>query len=132
MEHNIEYRIRPVLNSGELNGLFSRVWDDHVTTDLSGILELALTRVCAYNDELLVGFVNVAWDGGEHAFLLDTAVDREFRHRAIGTKLVKLAIDDTRKRGIKWLHVDFEPHLGSFYRSCGFRDTAAGLIRLNG
>ena len=29
-----------------------------------------------------------------------------------------------------WLHVDFEPHLEGFYRACGFRPTAAGLIDL--
>ncbi|NTE47960.1 GNAT family N-acetyltransferase, partial [Rhizobium pusense] len=28
------------------------------------------------------------------------------------------------------LHVDFETHLTSFYRSCGFRPTEAGLIEL--
>jgi hypothetical protein len=28
------------------------------------------------------------------------------------------------------LHVDFEPHLTSFYRNCGFRQTAAGLMKL--
>jgi hypothetical protein len=26
--------------------------------------------------------------------------------------------------------VDYEPHLNSFYRGCGFRPTAAGLIHL--
>jgi hypothetical protein len=28
------------------------------------------------------------------------------------------------------LHVDYEPHLDGFYRGCGFRPTAAGLLRL--
>ena len=34
------------------------------------------------------------------------------------------------KTGAEWLHVDFEPHLTGFYRSCGFRLTKAGLIKL--
>jgi hypothetical protein len=32
--------------------------------------------------------------------------------------------------GVKWMHVDFEPQLQGFYEGCGFRSTAAGLIRL--
>jgi len=35
-----------------------------------------------------------------------------------------------RDRGAAWLHVDYEPQLESFYSGCGFRPTAAGLIRL--
>jgi hypothetical protein len=29
-----------------------------------------------------------------------------------------------------WVHVDYEPHLDEFYRGCGFRPTAAGVLRL--
>jgi ribosomal protein S18 acetylase RimI-like enzyme len=128
---SIEYRVRPQLTSEELNRLFSQVWDDHDVTDLSNVLAHSLTYICAYDADELVGYVNVAWDGGEHAFLLDTAVHRDRRHRGVGTKLVEHAVADTRSRGLKWLHVDFEPHLEGFYRDLGFRDTAAGLIRLN-
>jgi hypothetical protein len=35
----------------------------------------ALTWVGAFDDGRLIGFVQVCWDGGAHAFLLDTAVD---------------------------------------------------------
>ncbi|HEV7701668.1 MAG TPA: GNAT family N-acetyltransferase [Pyrinomonadaceae bacterium] len=128
---SIEYRVRPELTSDELNGLFTHVWDDHELTDLSDVLAHSLTYVCAYREGELVGYVNVAWDGGEHAFPLDIAVHRDMRHNGIGTKLVEHAVEDTRARGLKWLHVDFEPHLEGFYRDRGFRDTAAGLIRLN-
>jgi hypothetical protein len=27
-----------------------------------------------FGDRALIGFVNVAWDGGDHAFLIDTKV----------------------------------------------------------
>ncbi|MBA3769427.1 MAG: GNAT family N-acetyltransferase [Blastocatellia bacterium] len=126
----MEYRVRHLLTSEELNALFTNVWNEHKEANLGGVIERSLTYVCAYEGEKLVGYVNVAWDGGEHAFLLDTAVDRMFRHKGIGTELVRQAIDDVRSRGLKWLHVDYEPHLEKFYRGIGFRHTAAGLIRL--
>jgi GNAT superfamily N-acetyltransferase len=127
----IEYRVRRPLTSDELNGLFTRVWDDHKPADLTRLIDHSLTYVCAYDGGKLIGYVNVAWDGGEHAFLLDTAVDKQFRHQGVGTQLVKRAVEEARICGMKWMHVDFEPHLTSFYRDCGFRHSEAGLIRLN-
>jgi ribosomal protein S18 acetylase RimI-like enzyme len=80
----------------------------------------------------LVGFVHAIWDGGAHAFLLDTAVAPDHQRRRIGTELVTALIADLRELGLEWLHVDYEPHLDSFYHdTCGFRTTAAGLVRLN-
>ena len=59
----------------------------------------------------LVGYVNVAWDGGQHAFLLDTSVHPDFQRRGVATALVRLVTDAARARGAAWLHVDYEPHL---------------------
>ncbi|NKY44631.1 GNAT family N-acetyltransferase [Nocardia cerradoensis] len=88
--------------------------------------------VGAFAGERLVGFVHAVWDGGNHAFLLDTAVAPDLRRQRIGSALVQTLADDLRELGIEWLHVDFEPHLHSFYRdACGFRATDAGLLRLN-
>jgi ribosomal protein S18 acetylase RimI-like enzyme len=79
----------------------------------------------------LVGFVNVAWDGGEHAFLLDTRVATEHQRQGIATTLVSHAARQARAAGCEWLHVDFEEHLAPFYfDACGFRPTLAGLINL--
>jgi threonine dehydrogenase-like Zn-dependent dehydrogenase len=78
----------------------------------------------------LVGFVNVATDGGAHAFLLDTTVHRDWQRRGIGRRVVTAAITEARTSGMTWLHVDYEPHLDNFYRGCGFRSTDAGLLHL--
>ena len=78
-----------------------------------------------------VGFVNVAWDGGVHAFILDTVTSGSAQRQGIGTALVKVAADHARKAGCEWLHVDFEDHLRGFYfEACGFVPTNAGLIAL--
>src|ERR687885_305950 len=41
----------------------------------------------------LVGFVNVAWDGGDHAFLLDTKTRGTLQRRGIGRRVVRLAVE---------------------------------------
>ncbi|MCP2266040.1 GNAT family N-acetyltransferase [Promicromonospora thailandica] len=82
-------------------------------------------------DDLLVGFVNVAWDGGGHAFLIDTKTRPSHQRRGIGAAVVRRAVEGARAAGCEWLFVDFEPHLEAFYlEACGFRPTAAGLIHL--
>lgn len=91
----------------------------------------SLGWVCMRSAGALAGFVNVAWDGGVHAFLLDTMVTAELRCKGCGTRLVAEAIQGSRARECEWLHVDFEPALGALYfGACGFRRTDAGLIAL--
>jgi len=91
----------------------------------------SLGWVCAWHGAELVGFVNVVWDGGAHAFILDTVTAQAARHRGIGTGLVGEAARQARAAGCAWLHVDFEDHLAGFYfRACGFTPTQAGLIAL--
>ncbi|SNT44754.1 Acetyltransferase (GNAT) family protein [Asanoa hainanensis] len=92
----------------------------------------SLGWVCARLDGALVGFVNVVWDGGAHAFVLDTVVAERAQRQGVGARLVRLATDEARAAGAAWLHVDFEPHLRGFYLdACGFSPTDAGLIALN-
>lgn len=96
----------------------------------------SLGWVCARRSEgggALVGFVNVAWDGAAHAFVLDTVVGDAARHQGVGVGLIVEAERRSRAAGCAWLHVDFEDGLAPFYfEACGFRPTPAGLIKLRG
>jgi ribosomal protein S18 acetylase RimI-like enzyme len=131
LDSPISYRISPVVANDALNALFAAAWPDHVGSDFAPVLSRSLAYVCAYQQDRLIGFVNLAWDGGIHAFLLDTTVHPAFQRRGIGRELVLRAAQAASARGMEWLHVDYEPHLESFYSSCGFRHTEAGLLRLS-
>lgn len=131
MEAEIDYRWRAELSDAELaeltvshGGRPEPGWWDRVRGH-------SLGWTSAHRDGRLVGFANVAWDGGDHAFLLDPKVRPEYQRRGIATELVRRAADGARAAGCEWLHVDFEPHLRPFYfDACGFRPTDAGLLRL--
>ncbi|MGO7588592.1 GNAT family N-acetyltransferase [Rhizobium leguminosarum] len=125
-----ELRIDPFPSAAEFNTLWSAAWGAPAPRDFTAILSRSLAHICAYHDNQLVGFVNVAWDGGIHAFILDTSVHPDMRRQGIATRLVREATRVARERGAEWLHVDFEPHLAGFYRACGFASTEAGLIKL--
>jgi GNAT superfamily N-acetyltransferase len=119
------------LEPGELDALFAVSWPSHVSRDFGPVLAHSLVYLTARVGGRLVGFANVATDGGEHAFLLDPTVTPELRRRGIGRALVSRAIAESRARGARWLHVDYAVELEPFYRSAGFRATAAGLVRLD-
>ena len=125
----IELIVDPFPAAAQLDGLRRRAWGGGVAS-YGRELEHSLVHVGAMEGAKLVGFVNVAWDGGQHGFLLDTCVDPDHQRQGLATRLVKRAADMARQRGATWLHVDFEPHLEGFYRQCGFGPAMAGLMRL--
>lgn len=97
----------------------------------SQVNRYSLGWVCARRSGKLIGFVNVAWDGGVHAFVLDTMVSPAFQRQGIAKALIEEAIERAKQTGCEWLHVDFDLHLRPFYfNACGFTSTDAGLIPL--
>jgi GNAT superfamily N-acetyltransferase len=131
----VSYEWRGAFSNEEVNVLHAQTFEHRlIDIDWSGQLErYGLGWVCARRaeDGALVGFVKVIWDGDVHAFLLDTMTAASAQHQGIGTELVATAMREAREAGCEWLHVDFEPHLATFYfEACGFRPTDAGLIQL--
>jgi ribosomal protein S18 acetylase RimI-like enzyme len=126
----IRFLVDPFPSDDALRSLWLKVWERSGPGSFQSILSRSLAHVGAYDAQTLVGFVNVAWDGGIHAFIIDTSVDPDFRRQGIATKMLKQAEEAARVRGADWLHVDYEAHLASLYESCGFRPTQAGLIAL--
>ncbi len=127
---NISYLENSAIDDAQPNTLFASAWADYTWRDFGRVLEHSLAYICAFDGARLVGFVNVAWDGGSHAFLLDPTVQREYWRRGIGLELVRHAGATAARRGAEWLHVDYVPELERFYEKAGFRPTAAGLRKL--
>jgi len=128
-----EYEWRGEFANAAVNVLHAEGFD-HSYLDIdwhAQVHEHSLGWVCARDGDRLAGFVNVAWDGGVHAFILDTMVAVRDRHHGIGAGLIGSAVRYARAAGCEWLHVDFEDHLAAFYfQVCGFTPTKAGLIAL--
>jgi GNAT superfamily N-acetyltransferase len=124
---------RAAFENDELNALHAEAFDHALLTEdwWGQVNRHSLGWVCLRRAGRLIGFVNVAWDGGVHAFLLDTMVAHDERRRGHAARMVMLAAGKAKESGCEWLHVDFEPHLQQFYiGTCGFRPTDAGLIAL--
>lgn len=120
----------PEFEAEAFEALWRAAWGSDPGDYRLHVLPRSLCWVGAFDGSRPVGFVNVAWDGGAHAFLLDTLVHPDFQRQGIASRVVRRATELAKLRGAEWLHVDFEPHLESFYAVCGFRPSKAGLIRL--
>lgn len=106
-------------------------WWDRCRPHSLGWVTARLAASGHQDDGALIGFVNVAWDGTDHAFLINTKCAGRYQRRGIATALVAQAVRQARAAGCEWIHVDFEDYLAPFYfAACGFRPTAAGLIHL--
>jgi GNAT superfamily N-acetyltransferase len=132
----LEFTWRGDFSSLELNALHAeafetRVYDESEWNWLDQLERHSLGWVVARDGETLVGFVNVPWDGLDHAWIQDTMVAASARHRGIGKELIAVAAREAREAGCEWLHVDFDDDLREFYfDACGFTPTNAGLIQL--
>jgi GNAT superfamily N-acetyltransferase len=130
---DVVYEWRGAFDNVEVNALHAEAFGHRVLDDdwHRQVDEHSVGWVSARRGGRLVGFVNVAWDGGVHAFILDTIVAADARHEGIGKALVEAAVIGAKQAGCEWLHVDFDDHLRPFYfDACGFEPTNAGLIRL--
>jgi len=131
----VELKVKFPVDDAALSALHQRAFSpDCPNTDAaarpwaSRLERHSLTWVGAFSAGRLVGFVHAVWDGGTHAFILDTAVHPDFRRLGIGRDLVRTVTAEAFNAGCDWVHVDYEPELASFYQdACGFRPTPAGL-----
>lgn len=92
----VAIRVDPRPDAAAFGALWQAAWDAPWTGDLDAIWSRSLVHLGAYDGGRLVGYLNLAWDGGAHGFLLDTTVHPQFRRRGIATRLVRRRL---RKRG---------------------------------
>jgi ribosomal protein S18 acetylase RimI-like enzyme len=131
----VELKVKFPVDDAALSALHQQAFSpDRPDTDAaarpwaSRLERHSLTWVGAFSADRLVGFVHAVWDGGTHAFILDTAVHPDFQRLGIGQDLVRTVTTEAFKAGCDWVHVDYEPELAGFYENaCGFRPTPAGL-----
>jgi GNAT superfamily N-acetyltransferase len=129
----VDYAWRGGFTNEEVNVLHAQGFRHRVLDDdwIAQVERHSLGWVTARDGDALVGFVNVAWDGAIHGFILDTLVAASHGRQGIGTALVRAAVEGARAAGCEWLHVDFDDELRGFYfDACGFTPTNAGLIAL--
>ena len=88
----------------EVNALHAEAFETRILSDEEWdwqalVQEHSLGWVLARDDGLLIGFVNVIWDGLAHAWLQDTMVSARAGRSGIGTRLVDVAREGAKDAG---------------------------------
>lgn len=126
----ISYAVRVPIDLEQLQRLFVAAWDGVPKPHYDRVLSCSFTWVTAMDDDELVGFVNVAWDGGIHFFMLDTTVHPSRQRQGIGSQLVRRALAACQGHG-EWMHVDSDDELMEhLYFANGFQPANAGTACL--
>ena len=100
----VTYRWRGQLTDAEMVGLVRAHGGQAVKGWWNQMRAHSLGWVTAWaSDGGVIGFVNVTWDGRDHAFLLDTKTHSLFQRKGIGTRLVELAVKHAKAAGCEWL-----------------------------
>lgn len=135
-EPQVTYSWRGAFTNSEVNELHAEAFETRVYENEEWnwpqlTERYSLGWVTARQDGVLVGFVNLLWDGLVHAWLQDTMVAASARRQGIGVGVVAAARQGAHEAGCEFLHVDFDDHLRAFYYgACGFTPTSGGLIEL--
>jgi hypothetical protein len=87
----VELKVRFPVDDDVLSALHHRAFSpDRADADVAirpwaeRLERHSLTWIGAFSSGRLVGFVHAVWDGGTHAFILDTAVHPDFQRRSRG------------------------------------------------
>lgn len=118
----------PELEADAIAALRGRVGWDTRQEKLEKIVGCTYMTAACFDNDLLVGFVDVLSDGVDDALVRSLVIHPEYQRKEIGLKLLKIVIERLKADQIKTVNVLFEPELAAFYRKAGFRIVSGGLI----
>ena len=118
---HIEYREIKDFTSTELQDLFLSVnWSSgHYPDKLVVAMKNSGSVFSAYNNQKLVGLINVLDDGIMTAYVHYLLVMPEYQHAGIGKKLIEM-VKNKYHSYLRILLIAYEKEIG-FYEHCGFK-----------
>ncbi len=122
------YVENPELDPAVVADLRTKVGWDARKEQLENILGSTYMTVACFDDNNLVGIIDVISDGIDDALIRNLVVHPEYQRRGIGHKLLIKVLDRLKRDQIKTINVLFEDELAEFYRKAGFRIVSGGII----
>jgi ribosomal protein S18 acetylase RimI-like enzyme len=84
--------------------------------------------ICCFNDNELIGFLDVVSNGITDAYIQDIIVKPQFQGKGIGKKLMNMAIEKLKEDGVYAISVLFHESNLEFYKKFNFNIMMAGQM----
>ena len=91
-------------------------------------LQNSYLYICCYENDKLIGFLDVISNGSSDAYIQDVMVSPQYQGKGIGTTLMNIAIENLKKDKIYAISVLFDERLINFYKKFSFNIMYAGQI----
>lgn len=127
----VSYHLNKQVDVEQLCELRRSVGWNRMETSLSDPELQRFLTVSAYEDDRLIGHVEVVSNGVTDAYIQDLMVHPDMQHRGIGTRLMNMAIIEIRKRNIYMISVIYgDKELQEYYEKFGFSSMLCGQMQL--
>jgi ribosomal protein S18 acetylase RimI-like enzyme len=84
--------------------------------------------ICCFDDDKLIGYLDVVSNGVTDAYIQDVIVNPAYQGKGIGTKLMNTAIEKLKNDGVYAISVLFDEKLLGFYKKFGFHVMMSGQM----
>lgn len=124
----MKYEFSPQISPKEVSELRNSVGWNGMEQCYKNSLNKSYFYICCFDDNKLIGFLDVVSNGVTDAYIQDVIVNPDFQGKGIGTNLMKLAIDKLIEDNIYMISVLFHESLSPFYKKFGFNLLLAGQL----
>ena len=127
----VSYYLNKEIDAKQLSELRDSVGWNRMETSLRNPKLQRFLSVSAYEDDSLIGYVEVISNGVTDAYIQDLIVHPKMQHQGIGTQLMNMTINEIKKQNIYMISVIYgEKELKEFYENFGFTSMLCGQMQL--
>lgn len=124
----IKYEVKGMVEPIQIAKLRKTVGWNGMENSYKNSLNNSFFYICCYDDNNLIGFLDVISNGVTDAYIQDVMVNPKYQRKGIATTMMNMAIDRLKQNGVYAISVLFEKNLLTFYQKFGFNILMAGQM----
>lgn len=124
----MEYKMNGKITPRQISELRKAVGWNGMQNSYKLSLKNSYIYFCCFDNDKLIGFLDVVSNGVTDAYIQDVIVHPEYQGKGIGTELMNQAITKLTSDKIYAVSVLFEERLLNFYKKFGFNIIMAGQM----
>lgn len=126
-----DFKINNCIKPKDISDLRQSVGWNRMDNELCNPLLKDDFRISCYEENQLIGFLSVVSNGVTDAYIQDVIVHPNYQNQGIGTKLMNMAINKIKEKGIYMISVIYgEESLRSYYEKFGFFTMLSGQMEI--